>query len=63
MKAVKGKYHNGVVEILEKPLSDEETDVLVIFPGDDGERILLKMKEESLAQFWEAPELDIYNKI
>ncbi len=63
MKAIKGKYHHGVVEILEKPLSDEETDVLVIFPGNDSEKILLKMKEESLAQFWEDPELDIYNKI
>lgn len=63
MKAVKGKYHHGVVDILEKPLSDEETDVLIIFPDNDGEKIWLKLKEESLAQFWEDPELDIYNKI
>ncbi|MBI3599888.1 MAG: hypothetical protein HY097_04505 [Nitrospinae bacterium] len=63
MKVVKGKYHHGVVDILEKPLSDEETDVLIIFPDNDGEKIWLKMKEESLAQFWEDPELDIYNKI
>lgn len=63
MKAVKGKYHNGVVDILEKPLLDEETDVLVIFPDNGDEKIWLEMKEKSLAQFWEDPELDIYNKL
>lgn len=63
MKAVKGKYHNGVVDILEKPLLDEETDVLVIFPDNGDEKIWLKMKEKSLTQFWEEPELDIYNKL
>lgn len=53
----------GVVDLLEKPLSDEEIDVLVIFPDKDIEDVWLKMKEESLAQFWEDSELDIYNKI
>ena len=64
MKIIKGKYHNGVVDLLEeKPMSDEEMDVLIIFPDKDDEQELLKMKEESLAQFWEDSELDVYNKI
>ncbi len=62
MKVIKGKYHHGVVDLLEKPLSDEERDVLVIFPDKDNEDVCLKMKEESLAQFWEDSGLDIYNR-
>ncbi len=62
MKVIKGKYHHGVVDLLEKPLSDEERDVLVIFPDKDNEDVLLKMKEESLAQFWKDSELDVYNR-
>jgi hypothetical protein len=63
MKVIKGKYHHGVVDLLEKPLPQEEIDVLVIFPDKDTEDEWLKMKEESLAQFWEDSELDVYNKM
>ena len=63
MKVIKGKYHHGVVDLLEKPLSDEGIDVLVIFPDKDNDDVWLKMKEESLAQFWEDSGLDIYNKM
>ncbi|MGR3309775.1 MAG: hypothetical protein ACUZ77_03285 [Candidatus Brocadiales bacterium] len=31
-------------------------------PYQDNEDVLLKMKEESLAQFWEDSELDVYNR-
>jgi hypothetical protein len=63
MKIIKGKYHNGIVDLPEKLMSDEEADVLVIYPDKNNEDILLKMKEESLAQFWENSELDGYNKM
>lgn len=32
MKAKKGIYHNGVVELIEKPETQETSEVLVIFP-------------------------------
>lgn len=32
MEAVKGVYHNGIVELIEKPESKETAEVLIIFP-------------------------------
>jgi hypothetical protein len=32
MEAIKGIYHNGVIELIEKPESEETAEVLVIFP-------------------------------
>ena len=32
MNAVKGIYHNGVIELIEKPETQETSEVLVIFP-------------------------------
>lgn len=32
MDTVKGIYHNGIVELLEKPEAIEPSDVLVVFP-------------------------------
>ena len=34
MRAVKGKYRNGNLELLEQPRVGEEKEVLVIFPDD-----------------------------
>jgi len=33
MNAIKGIYHNGVIELIEKPETQETSEVLVIFPG------------------------------
>ncbi len=32
MNAIKGIYHNGVIELIEKPETQETSEVLVIFP-------------------------------
>ena len=32
MNAIKGIYHNGVIELIEKPATQETSEVLVIFP-------------------------------
>ena len=32
MDAIKGIYHNGVIELIEKPETQETSEVLVIFP-------------------------------
>jgi len=32
MNAIKGIYHNGVIELIEKPEMQETSEVLVIFP-------------------------------
>ncbi len=32
MNAIKGIYHNGVIELIEKPETPEISEVLVIFP-------------------------------
>ncbi len=32
MDTVKGIYHNGIVELIEKPEAIEQAEVLVIFP-------------------------------
>lgn len=32
MDAIKGIYHNGVIELVEKPETQETSEVLVIFP-------------------------------
>lgn len=32
MDAVKGIYHNGVIELIEKPESQDTAEVLIIFP-------------------------------
>ncbi len=32
MEAVKGVYHKGVIELIEKPESRETAEVLIIFP-------------------------------
>jgi hypothetical protein len=32
MEAVKGVYHKGMIELIEKPVSQEAAEVLVIFP-------------------------------
>ncbi|MEK6589655.1 MAG: hypothetical protein AABZ11_03165 [Nitrospinota bacterium] len=32
MDAVKGIYHNGIVELIEKPEAIEPSEVLVVFP-------------------------------
>lgn len=34
MDTVKGIYHNGIVELLEKPEAIEPSDVLVVFPKE-----------------------------
>lgn len=33
MNAIKGIYHDGVIELIEKPETQETSEVLVIFPG------------------------------
>ncbi|TAN41191.1 MAG: hypothetical protein EPN22_15770 [Nitrospirae bacterium] len=33
MNAVKAIYHNGMVELVEKPETQETAEVLVVFPG------------------------------
>ena len=32
MNAIKGIYHNGAIELIEKPETQETSEVLVIFP-------------------------------
>ncbi|HHT9108614.1 MAG TPA: antitoxin AF2212-like protein [Candidatus Wunengus sp. YC63] len=32
MNAIKGIYHNGVIELIEKPETQETSEVLIIFP-------------------------------
>ncbi len=32
MNAIKGIYHNGLIELIEKPETQETSEVLVIFP-------------------------------
>lgn len=32
MEAVKGVYHKGIIELIEKPESQETAEVLIIFP-------------------------------
>ncbi|HHT9146149.1 MAG: DUF104 domain-containing protein [Candidatus Brocadiaceae bacterium] len=32
MNAIKGIYHNGMIELIEKPETQETSEVLVIFP-------------------------------
>ncbi|MCR4292016.1 MAG: hypothetical protein NUV76_03965 [Candidatus Kuenenia sp.] len=32
MNAIKGIYHNGVIEFIEKPETQETSEVLIIFP-------------------------------
>ena len=32
MDAVKGIYHDGVIELIEKPTTEETAEVLIIFP-------------------------------
>ena len=32
MNAIKGIYHNGMIELIEKPETQEASEVLVIFP-------------------------------
>lgn len=32
MNAIKGIYHNGVIELIEKPETQEISEVLIIFP-------------------------------
>ncbi len=32
MNAIKGIYHNGVIELIEKPETQETSEALVIFP-------------------------------
>lgn len=33
MNAIKGIYHNRVIELIEKPATHESSEVLIIFPG------------------------------
>lgn len=38
MNAIKGIYHNGVIELIEKPATQESSEVLIIFP-DKGKKM------------------------
>ncbi len=42
MNSIKGIYHNGVVDLLEKPKIDGPTEVMVIFPEKRKKVIAIK---------------------